>query len=66
MPTAREDMGTSVLDGKLYAVGGYGVVGGYGHGGGLNTLECYDPKTEQGSTLPPMPTARHSMAAAVL
>ena len=42
------------------------VVGGRGPGGLLNTVECYDPKTKRWSALPPMPTARCRMGAAVL
>ena len=42
------------------------VMGGCDDDYRLNTMVCYDPKTKQWSTLPPMPTARDSPGAAVL
>ena len=48
---------------ELYVVGGYGGIGRIGH---INTMVCYDPKTEQWSTLPPMITVRYQLGTAVL
>jgi N-acetylneuraminic acid mutarotase len=49
MPTARAALSTSVVDGKIYAIGGRS---------GLSTVEAYDPATDTWTTKAPMPTAR--------
>ena len=51
MATARDAVGVAVLDGKLYAVGGYG-------GGHLSSVERYDPATNAWQAVAPMATAR--------
>ena len=51
MATARNSVGVAVLDGKLYAVGGYG-------GGQLSSVERYDPATNAWQAVAPMATAR--------
>jgi hypothetical protein len=54
MPTARVALSTSVVDGKIYAVGGV-----YGNGGALlSMVEEYDPATDTWTTKTRMPTAR--------
>ena len=49
----------AVLDGKLYAVGGYGA-------GALSSVERYDPATNAWEAVAPMATARCHLAVAVL
>ncbi len=54
MPTPRWGLSSSVVDGKLYAMGG-----AKGHPDSpLTTLEEYDPTTDTWRTKSPMPTAR--------
>lgn len=52
MPTAREHLGATALDGQLI------VVGGRWSQGNLAVAEAYDPETDTWETLPEMPTAR--------
>jgi hypothetical protein len=40
MPTARMAPGVSVVDGKIYVIGGY-----IGNIAGISTVEAYDPET---------------------
>ncbi len=59
MPTARGSFGVAVVDGKIYAIGGFN---------GSNYLainEMYDPETDTWTTKQSMPTARHEFAIAV-
>ena len=58
MPTARSDLGVAVVDGKIFAIGGYNA--GY-----LSTNEQYDPATDTWTTKQPMPTPRSSFGIAV-
>jgi len=51
MPTARSGFGVAVVDGKIYAIGGW-------NDGYLGTNEMYDPETDTWTTKEPMPTAR--------
>ncbi len=44
MPTARNWLATSVVDGKIYPIGGYDFY----HGTELATVEVYDPVTDGG------------------
>jgi N-acetylneuraminic acid mutarotase len=54
MSIARAALSTSVVDGKIYAIGGI-----HGKGGALfSTVEEYDPATDTWTTKAPMPTAR--------
>jgi len=57
MPTARQGPGLAVVNGKIYAIGGY-------NGSILNTNEMYDPATNTWITKKSMPTLR-SFATAV-
>ena len=61
MPTARIMFSTSVVDGKIYAIGGVLVTKA-----GLSTVEVYDPVTDTWTTKTPMPTERHAHASAVV
>jgi N-acetylneuraminic acid mutarotase len=58
MPTARNAFGVAVVDGKIYAIGGYNA--SY-----LSTNEMYDPITDTWSIKKSMPTARAIPAIAV-
>jgi N-acetylneuraminic acid mutarotase len=58
MPTARCSFGVAVVDGKIYAIGGW-------NGSYLNTNEMYDPATDTWTTKRSMPTARSGHAIAV-
>jgi N-acetylneuraminic acid mutarotase len=59
MPTARGGFGLAVVNGKIYAIGGTNG------GAPLNTVEMYNPQTNQWTTETPMPTARSGFAIAV-
>ena len=61
MPTARVWFSTSVVEGKIYAIGGALVTREP-----LSTVEVYDPTTDTWTTKTPMPTARAAHAAAVV
>jgi len=54
MPTARGFLATSVVNGKIYAIGGATAAGGTY----LSTVEEYDPVTDTWTTKAPMPTRR--------
>ena len=58
MPTARGGLGVVVLDGHLYAIGGYN--------GDNNpaSVEVFDPKANSWSTRAPLPTPRDHLAVA--
>jgi len=56
MPTARSDLAAAAVNGKIYAIGGFG--------GLLNTVEVYDPATNRWTAAANLPTARYSLAAA--
>jgi len=51
MPTARTGLAAAVVDGKLYAIGGF-------NGSNLATVEVFDPATGSWETRAPMPTPR--------
>lgn len=57
-PTAKYLLSASGMNGKLYAVGGYGTI--------LNTLEAYDPTTNTWAAQTPMITGRGYMATGVV
>jgi N-acetylneuraminic acid mutarotase len=61
MPTERVWFTTSVVDGKIYAIGGILVTKEL-----LSTVEVYDPVTDTWTTKSPMLTARAGHAAAVV
>ena len=61
MLTARSEMPAVELNGLIYVPGGFGPVrGGLANGKGpVDTLDVYDPVTDQWRTLAPMPDRRH-------
>jgi hypothetical protein len=59
MPTARHHLGTAVLDGKLYVLGGR-EPGDFS----LAAFERYDPETNQWTEMPPLPQGAGGLAAA--
>ena len=61
MVAARMSLGVAVLDGKLYAVGGYND-----DDFALSTVDRYDPATNAWEAMAPMATARVVLAVAVL
>jgi Kelch motif len=61
LPTQREHLAVTVLDGKLHAIGGR-----RGDRGNLAALEIYDPATGTWTRGPDLPTARSGLTAGVL
>ena len=59
MAEARSVHGVAVLDGKLYAVGGY-------DGGRLSSVERYDPGTDAWEAVAPLTLARFGAGVAAL
>ena len=67
MPTARSSFSTSVVDGKIFVIGGeiqpemdeYGDVS-------LSTVEMYDPETDTWERKADMPTVRSSVSVSVV
>jgi len=64
MPTARSKLGVAVVDGKIYAIGGY--LDQISFSGHLGTNEMYDPATNTWATKESMPTARDRFGIAVV
>ncbi len=60
-PVPRAGVGSAVLNGKLYVVGGCFVAQGC-IPGITNAFDVYDPATNAWTVLPPMPTPRQLMA----
>jgi N-acetylneuraminic acid mutarotase len=60
MPTARQELATAALNGKIYAIGGYDS-----SGTPTNIVEVYDPTTNTWSSAHPIPRALHHNSAAV-
>jgi N-acetylneuraminic acid mutarotase len=61
MPTGRWEMATSVVDGRIYAVGGAGPI--YQ---ALRTVEVYNPATDTWTSKSDMPTARQGLTTSVV
>ena len=57
MPTARWRLSTSLVDGKIYAIGGVG---------GSNKVEEYDPATDTWTEKADMPTGRVMLSSSVV
>ena len=64
MPTPRAGLATSVVNGKIYAIGGATDVSAGGRP--FSTVEVYDPATDTWTQKADMPTARRSLPAAVV
>jgi N-acetylneuraminic acid mutarotase len=62
MPTAREHLASSVVDGKLYVVGGRSNGMSYN----VDANEAYDPTTDKWTILEPIPTKRGGFASAAV
>ncbi|MFQ6113029.1 MAG: kelch repeat-containing protein [bacterium] len=62
MPTARLGLATAVVNGKIYAIGGYGAA----NLPGLSTVEEYDPATNTWTTKTDMPTGRRWLSASAV
>ncbi len=62
MPTPRIGLSTCVVNGKIYAIGGYREAGGTG----MKTVEAYDPVTDSWTRKTDMPTARLMLACAAV
>lgn len=62
MPTPRIGLSTCVLNGKIYAIGGYREAGA----SGMKTVEAYDPVKDSWTRKADMPTARLMLACAVV
>ncbi len=63
MPTGRWELSTSVVDGKIYAIGGHPGSSPYP---GLATVEVYDPWTDTWTTAPDMITGRCGVRTSVV
>ena len=65
MPTARWALAAAVVNGKVYAIGGFDFAGNV-----LSAVEVYDPSSNSWTTspgaVPPMPTPRGGLAAAAV
>ena len=62
MPTARNHVAVGVVNGKIYVIGGRLGSGFIGRAANTDTVEGYDPATDQWSaTLNRMPTARSAL-----
>jgi len=59
MPTPRYGLGVGVIDGRLYAAGGY-------HDAPNGSLEVYDPVSDVWMSRPPMPTPRYGLGVGVI
>ncbi|MCX7748102.1 MAG: hypothetical protein N2645_14640 [Clostridia bacterium] len=59
MSSPKSSLGLASSNGKLYAIGGYGLLGTT-----YNTVEEYNPSTDSWTTKTSMPTTRHSFGIA--
>jgi N-acetylneuraminic acid mutarotase len=62
MPTARLGLTTAVVNGKIYAIGGYARA----NSPAMKTVEEYDPATDTWTTKADMPTQRWLLATSVV
>lgn len=61
MSVARSDLAADVINGRVYAFGGYGI--GFDMSVTGTLVECYDPATNAWTVKTPMPTARGDLEA---
>lgn len=66
MPTPRTELGVAVVDGKIYAIGGYNGSYYSEYGSYLGTNEMYDPATDTWTTKASMHKPRSNFAIAVI
>lgn len=66
-PTKRTEVTAAVLDGKIYVLGGFAEpsLGNLSSMTIANTVEVYDPATNEWTTRAPLPVGLHHAAAAV-
>jgi N-acetylneuraminic acid mutarotase len=64
MPTARTMLSSGMVNGKIYAIGGY--TGSYSTQIIVSTVEEFDPAADTWTTKTSMPTARSGLASAVV
>lgn len=64
MPTGRHYIGAVAMDGIIYAIGGWNPE--LNPRGALDVVEAYDPTRDAWTTLPPLPTPRHSLVVGAL
>ncbi|MCU0344752.1 MAG: T9SS type A sorting domain-containing protein [Ignavibacteriaceae bacterium] len=62
MPTDRCNLSCSLIDNKIYVVGGMHYINNVPDYNGLKKIEVYDLATETWSTLPDMPTYRWGLS----
>jgi len=62
MPTARGVFSINVVDGKIYAIGGYNMA----NLGGMTTVEEYDPKTDKWKKKARMNNPRYALDSSVV
>ncbi len=55
MPTARQELASAVLNGKIYVIGGLNA-----DGISTNTVEVYNPATNTWTSAQPLPLANRS------
>src|SRR5262247_4927972 len=61
LPTARQEIAVSVLDGKVFVIAGYDT-----NGQSTATVEVYDPRTDAWKRAAPLPIATNHNAAATV
>ncbi len=68
LPTQRIDFTASVLNGKIYVIGGETEpdTAGYSESFPSSSVEIFDPSTNSWSEGPPMPTARSGLTSSVV
>lgn len=61
LPTARQEMASVAVEGKIYVVGGINA-----NWGTLKVVEAFDPETNTWSEEPPLPQPRHHLGLAAV
>ncbi len=65
MPTPRWSLASSVVNGKIYVIGGQ-TIADTGNRQGLQAVEVYDPETDTWTQEVDMPTARRGLSASLV